>query len=48
LAEYEDFHEWHYERQLEAGFADEDIQDYSTPELLHAMIEWTDQLLSNK
>jgi len=48
LAEYEDFHEWHYERQLEVGFADEDIQDYSTPELLHAMIEWTDQLRSNK
>jgi hypothetical protein len=48
LAEYEDFHEWHYERQLEAGFSDEDIQDYSTPELLHAMLEWTDQLRPKK
>ena len=48
LAEYGDFHEWHYKRQLEAGFDDEDIQDYSTPELLHAMIEWTEQLRSNK
>jgi hypothetical protein len=31
LSEYEDFHEWHYEHRLEAGFSDEDVQDYSTP-----------------
>ena len=43
LAEYEDFQEWYYERQIEAGFSEEDIQDYSTAELLHAMFEWTDQ-----
>ena len=46
LLQYEDFHRWHYERQLEAGFSEEDIQDYSTPELLHAMLEWTDRLRS--
>ena len=43
LAEYEDFQEWHYEQQLEAGFSEEDIQDYSTAEFLQAMYEWTDQ-----
>ena len=43
LAEYEDFQEWYYERQLEAGFSHEDIQDYSTAELLEAMFKWTDQ-----
>ena len=43
LAEYEDFQEWHYERQLGAGFSEEDIQDYSTAELLQAMFNWIDQ-----
>ncbi len=43
LAEYEDFQKWYYERQLEAGFSNEDIQDYSTAELLEAMFEWTDE-----
>ena len=43
LAEYEDFQEWYYERQLEAGFSEEDIQDYSTAELLQAMHEWAGQ-----
>ena len=43
LAEYEDFQEWNYERQLAAGFSDEDIQDYSTAELLNAMINWIEQ-----
>ena len=41
LAEYEDFQEWHYGQQLEAGFSNEDIQDYPTAELLKAMFEWT-------
>lgn len=40
LSEYEDFQEWYFERQLEAGFSEEDIQDYPTAELLAAMIEW--------
>ena len=43
LAEYEDFQEWHHERQRAAGFSDADIQDYSTAELLEAMFEWTEQ-----
>lgn len=43
LAEYEDFQEWYYERQLAAGFSEEDIQDYSTAELLQAMFEWVGQ-----
>ena len=33
---------------LEEQCSDEDIKDYSTPELLHAMLEWTDQLRPKK
>ena len=43
LAEYEDFQEWYYDRQLAAGFSDDDIQDYSTTELMSAMFEWLEQ-----
>lgn len=37
---YADFQEWYYEKQLAAGFSEEDIQDYPTSELLAAMTEW--------
>jgi len=40
IGAYADFQEWYYERQLSAGFSDEDIQDYPTSELLGAMIQW--------
>ena len=40
LGAYADFQEWYYERQLAAGFSDEDIQDYPTRELLDAMQTW--------
>lgn len=40
LGAYADFQEWYYERQLSAGFSDEDIQDYPTKELLDAMKSW--------
>ena len=40
LNAYADFQEWHYKRQLEAGFSEEDIQDYPTNELLEAMRQW--------
>tara|TARA_B100001939_G_scaffold323313_1_gene314437 strand:+ start:1638 stop:2267 length:630 start_codon:yes stop_codon:yes gene_type:complete len=40
LGAYADFQEWHYERQLEKGFSEEDIQDYPTNELLDAMKIW--------
>lgn len=40
LGEYEDFQEWYFERQLDAGFSEDDILDYSTAELLAAMLEW--------
>jgi hypothetical protein len=43
LGEYEDFQKWHYERQLAAGFSEQDIQDYPTRELLQAMVGWTQQ-----
>ena len=40
LAEYEDFQEWHYERQREKGFSEQDIKDYPTSELLDEMLNW--------
>jgi hypothetical protein len=40
LDAYDDFQERYYERQLAAGFSDEDIQDYPTKELLGAMRTW--------
>jgi hypothetical protein len=40
LGKYADFQEWYYEKQLAAGFSEEDIQDYPTSELLVAMKEW--------
>ena len=40
LADYEDFQRWYLDRQRVAGFSDDDITDYSTPELLAAMLEW--------
>lgn len=40
LNAYTDFQEWHYKRQLDAGFSEEDIQDYPTNELLEAMRQW--------
>ena len=40
LGAYADFQEWYYEKQLAAGFSDEDIQDYPTAELLKAMNQW--------
>lgn len=43
FGKYLDFQEWHYERQLAAGFSDADIQDYPTKELLKAMQAWKDE-----
>lgn len=40
LGAYTDFQEWYYERQLAAGFSEQDIQDYPTRELLDAMELW--------
>ena len=40
LADYEDFQRWYLDRQRAGGFSDDDITDYSTPELLSAMFEW--------
>ena len=42
LARYTDFQGWYFEKQLAAGFSDEDIKDYETSELLAAMMEWKD------
>lgn len=40
LAAYTDFSGWYYERQLAAGFSEDDIRDYPTSELLNAMRDW--------
>lgn len=40
LTRYVAFQEWHYEGQLENGFAEADIQDYPTSELLDSMTNW--------
>lgn len=40
LGAYADFQEWYYEKQLAAGFSEEDIQDYPTKELMDAMKSW--------
>lgn len=40
LGQYEDFLGWHYERKLEQGYAEKDIRDYPTFELLEAMEHW--------
>jgi len=42
LADYEDFQEWYFRRQRNLGFSEDDIRDYSTAELLRAMIDWRD------
>ena len=43
LADYEDFQQWYLDRQRAEGFSDDDITDYSTPELLAAMFEWREE-----
>ena len=40
LAEYEDFQGWYYERQISAGSSEDDINDYSTAQLLREMFSW--------
>ena len=40
LGAYADFQEWNYKRLFDAGFSEEDIQDYPTRELLAAMSQW--------
>ena len=42
ISEYEDFQEWNFERREKAGFSEDDILDFSTPELLEAMLEWVE------
>lgn len=40
LARYVKFQEWHYEKQLDEGFSEDDIKDYPTRELMDAMAQW--------
>lgn len=42
LGKYADFQQWYFERQLAAGFSEDDIKDYPTSELLGAMNEWVE------
>ena len=43
ISEYEDFQAWHLERQMEAGFSEDDILDFPTAELLQAMLKWAER-----
>ena len=40
IADYEDFQEWHLNRQRSIGSSEDDIKDYSTAELLQSMFNW--------
>lgn len=46
LADYEDFQEWYFKRKRNLGFSEEDIKDYSTDELLRAMVDWRESHLA--
>lgn len=43
FSEYEDFYKWYYRLQLKYGLSEREIQDYSTPELLDEMRNWTER-----
>ncbi len=45
LADYEDFQEWYLDLQRSLGSSEEDIKDYSTAELLRAMVDWKESHL---
>lgn len=38
--DYTDFQEWSYEKQLAAGYSDEDIKKYPTERVLQNILEW--------
>ncbi|MBM6403348.1 hypothetical protein JQN72_03715 [Phycicoccus sp. CSK15P-2] len=42
VGRYLGYQEWDYERLLDAGWSDDDIQERQTPELLQAMRDWVD------
>lgn len=46
LADYEDFQEWYLDLQRSLGSSEEDIKDYSTAELLRAMVDWRESHLA--
>ncbi|QEE35199.1 hypothetical protein FTO60_05410 [Octadecabacter sp. SW4] len=43
LGQYVTFQEWHYERLLDEGYSDDDIQEYPTFELLESIRIWISQ-----
>jgi hypothetical protein len=40
LRHYEDFQEWHWERELSRGASEDDIREYPTIDFVRAMSEW--------
>lgn len=40
LRDYQDFQEWHWERELSSGASEDDIRQYPTIDFVHAMGEW--------
>lgn len=42
LGDYATFQEWHWERELQLGASEEDIQAYPTIQMVNAMREWVE------
>ena len=40
LGHYQDFQEWHWERELARGASEDDIREYPTIDFVRAMSEW--------
>lgn len=40
LQDYQDFQEWHWERELDRGASEDDIREYPTIDFVRAMQEW--------
>ncbi len=40
LRDYQDFQEWHWERELNLGASEDDIREYPTIDFVRAMSEW--------
>jgi len=40
LAHYQDFQQWHWERELARGASEDDIREYPTIDFVRAMTEW--------
>ena len=42
LRDYQDFQEWHWERELALGASEDDIREYPTVDFVRAMRDWVE------